>query len=132
MARTTQARASCPRCSGRGEFPQFRHIEGGVCFLCRGRCHIPASWTKGKRLSPQARALVVQAAENGGEIPFVPVMAESARELYASFLILYLKGNKLRLTEAGFKSYRKVLTAGLAKPNRNALHAMRSVLGATR
>lgn len=27
---------TCPRCSGTGELPKFRHIEGGRCFLCEG------------------------------------------------------------------------------------------------
>jgi len=27
---------SCPRCSGTGKLPKFRHVENGVCFLCGG------------------------------------------------------------------------------------------------
>ena len=27
---------TCPRCSGTGELPKFRHIENGRCFLCEG------------------------------------------------------------------------------------------------
>lgn len=27
---------SCLRCSGAGEFPEYRHIEAGICFRCRG------------------------------------------------------------------------------------------------
>lgn len=26
----------CPRCSGNGYFPQWRHVEDGICFRCRG------------------------------------------------------------------------------------------------
>lgn len=130
MPAKTQARISCPRCCGKGEFPQFRHVEGGVCFLCRGRCHIPAGWTRGSRLSPQARSLVVQVAESGGQVPFVPAMAPAVQELYKHFLVLHLKGEKLALTEDGFKSYRKALAAGLVKPNKTALDAMRTVLEA--
>jgi hypothetical protein len=26
----------CPRCSGTGYLPQFRHVENGICFLCHG------------------------------------------------------------------------------------------------
>ncbi len=26
----------CERCSGTGELPQMSHVEGGVCFKCRG------------------------------------------------------------------------------------------------
>ena len=26
----------CPRCSGVGHFPEHSHVEGGVCFYCRG------------------------------------------------------------------------------------------------
>lgn len=26
----------CPRCSGNGYFPQWEHIEDGICFRCRG------------------------------------------------------------------------------------------------
>lgn len=27
---------SCTRCNGTGRLPQFNHIEGGICFKCRG------------------------------------------------------------------------------------------------
>ncbi len=27
----------CNRCSGTGVLPQFRHIEAGICFKCRGK-----------------------------------------------------------------------------------------------
>ena len=26
----------CDRCAGRGYLPQYRHVEGGICFKCRG------------------------------------------------------------------------------------------------
>lgn len=26
----------CPRCSGKGWLPEFRHIKNGTCFLCNG------------------------------------------------------------------------------------------------
>lgn len=26
----------CPRCNGSGYLPQFNHVEGGICFKCRG------------------------------------------------------------------------------------------------
>ena len=29
-------RIICDRCSGSGSLPQFKHIENGVCFKCRG------------------------------------------------------------------------------------------------
>ena len=32
---------ACPRCGGTGYLPQYSHIEGGICFKCRGN--------KGKR-----------------------------------------------------------------------------------
>lgn len=27
---------NCPRCGGSGYIHQYRHVEGGICFLCRG------------------------------------------------------------------------------------------------
>jgi Zn-finger nucleic acid-binding protein len=27
---------SCNRCHGAGSFPQFKHVENGTCFKCRG------------------------------------------------------------------------------------------------
>lgn len=27
----------CSRCGGSGYFPQYSHIEGGICFKCRGK-----------------------------------------------------------------------------------------------
>lgn len=29
-------RKPCPRCGGTGYLPQFKHVENGICFLCRG------------------------------------------------------------------------------------------------
>jgi len=29
-------RKPCPRCAGTGYLPQFKHVENGICFLCRG------------------------------------------------------------------------------------------------
>lgn len=26
----------CPRCEGKGKIAEFRHIKGGICFLCNG------------------------------------------------------------------------------------------------
>lgn len=26
----------CDRCGGTGHLPQFNHVEGGICFKCRG------------------------------------------------------------------------------------------------
>lgn len=26
----------CPKCGGAGELPHYSHVEGGICFLCRG------------------------------------------------------------------------------------------------
>lgn len=26
----------CTRCHGSGRLPQFKHIENGICFKCRG------------------------------------------------------------------------------------------------
>jgi hypothetical protein len=28
----------CGRCAGAGWFPQYKHVEDGVCFQCRGNC----------------------------------------------------------------------------------------------
>lgn len=36
MSRINYSSTSCPRCGGSGYIPMYRHIEGGVCFLCRG------------------------------------------------------------------------------------------------
>lgn len=30
----------CDRCNGTGYLMQFRHIEGGICFKCRGKKEI--------------------------------------------------------------------------------------------
>lgn len=27
---------TCSRCLGRGHLPQYNHVEGGICFKCRG------------------------------------------------------------------------------------------------
>ena len=34
--------ATCPRCNGAGELPEFRHIQDGVCFLCWGTGRVTA------------------------------------------------------------------------------------------
>ena len=28
---------NCERCSGSGYIPKFNHVEGGICFKCRGK-----------------------------------------------------------------------------------------------
>lgn len=28
--------SACIRCGGRGHLPQYRHVQGGICFRCRG------------------------------------------------------------------------------------------------
>jgi len=28
--------STCSRCSGTGHLPQYKHVEGGICFKCRG------------------------------------------------------------------------------------------------
>lgn len=31
----------CPRClGGKGEIRAFRHVQGGVCFRCKGRGYV--------------------------------------------------------------------------------------------
>lgn len=34
---------SCSRCSGSGYLPEFSHVEGGVCFRCRGTGRDPGA-----------------------------------------------------------------------------------------
>jgi len=29
-------RRPCPRCGGTGYLPHFKHVQNGICFLCRG------------------------------------------------------------------------------------------------
>ena len=35
-----EKKLNCPRCGGAGYFPEYRKIENGVCFLCRGKRYI--------------------------------------------------------------------------------------------
>jgi hypothetical protein len=28
----------CSRCNGTGHFPEYKHVENGICFRCRGAC----------------------------------------------------------------------------------------------
>ena len=85
-------------------------------------------WVQGSRLSQEGRSLVAQMAENGGSVSYVPVMAPAARELHLAVLVVY-KAGSLKLTTCGFKSYRKALAAGLVKPHKKGVTAMRAVLG---
>lgn len=39
---TSSAEIPCPRCAGRGIIPCFSHVEGGICFQCKGACMVPA------------------------------------------------------------------------------------------
>lgn len=34
------SRSVCPRCGGGGFLPEFRHVAGGVCFLCNGNGNV--------------------------------------------------------------------------------------------
>lgn len=31
-----EVKSICPRCGGTGYLPQYRHVENGICFKCRG------------------------------------------------------------------------------------------------
>lgn len=37
----------CVRCSGAGRFPEYNHIEAGICFRCSGACF--EEWVKPSR-----------------------------------------------------------------------------------
>jgi len=34
--KTQASEGACPRCGGEGWIPCFKHVEGGICFRCRG------------------------------------------------------------------------------------------------
>jgi hypothetical protein len=36
----------CIRCNGAGRFPEYSHVEAGICFRCRGACY--EEWIKWK------------------------------------------------------------------------------------
>jgi hypothetical protein len=36
IAVNIETASQCPRCCGSGDLPQFRHVQGGICFLCWG------------------------------------------------------------------------------------------------
>jgi hypothetical protein len=36
LRQTSGKEIFCSRCSGAGWFPEFRHVEAGICFQCRG------------------------------------------------------------------------------------------------
>ncbi len=33
-------RIICDRCNGSGRIPRYNHVEGGICFKCRGNKEI--------------------------------------------------------------------------------------------
>lgn len=33
-------RIACDRCNGLGRIPRYNHVEGGICFKCRGNKEI--------------------------------------------------------------------------------------------
>ena len=40
VERTQAVNAECPKCGGSGRIKAFGHIEGGVCFACKGKGRI--------------------------------------------------------------------------------------------
>lgn len=91
--------------------PQFRHVEGGVCFRCRGTRQDPhRSRVRGPKLSRAGRALVTQIVESGGSVVYVRAMQKPAREIYDAGLATYADG-QLRITAVGRKSYQKAKAA---------------------
>lgn len=38
LIETENLSSYCTRCLGMGYFPEFRHVEDGICFRCRGEC----------------------------------------------------------------------------------------------
>lgn len=42
---TTKVFVTCPRCSGSGILPAYSHVQGGICFKCRGASEVPVEVT---------------------------------------------------------------------------------------
>jgi|GEM_PF-3079553 len=122
MARTTSD--PCGRCGGSGYLPQYRHVEGGVCFRCRGSGIDPGGRRGGrraKRLSDEARGFLAALVESRISLP--PQEPEPLDELLGAGLVAPVrvvdktgkKRSEYYATERGHESYQKAVEAGLIR-----------------
>lgn len=86
-ANTTTGETVCGRCAGAKFFRCFAHVEGGVCYECRGRGYLRAGETKGTKATQSAdranrvrgwyrQARTGQDAHLVSDLPFRIVRAE--------------------------------------------------------
>lgn len=138
---TKESRVPCPRCRGEGNLPQFRHVEGGICFLCRGRQTVPESWlrrervrqarVKGPRISSEARTVLATLIEQGGEVQ-VDAVTDVGRELIAAGLAICTARDGVRFASAtlnGAKSVHKAAFAGLVDLSEDARQVLAERFG---
>jgi hypothetical protein len=59
MTVTPETLIPCSRCGGAGKIVQFWHVEGGICFQCRGRRFVPFSEFGGQLQTTNRPAEVV-------------------------------------------------------------------------
>ena len=126
-SKTPAAGPPCSRCGGNGELPRFRHVEGGVCFRCRGKKIDPGpQCRRGRRalpklLSDDARKLLANVVEWG-----TAEGDEGVKELLKAGLVGTVttetkggrKGRAYFATERVRTSYNKAVKAGLTEITR--------------
>lgn len=107
MSRTDKT--PCPRCGGSGYIPRFKHVEGGICFRCKGEGIVEGKAspeTRAKHLSERARKLLAGVIEGSA------TSGRGAKELVDAGLV-ERSGRKLLVTERGLESHRRAVAAGL-------------------
>lgn len=95
----------CPKCHGEGIIPDYRHVDGGECFACKGKGNLPApevaaAYEAYRAAVRQATAATFGDLAEGDEIRFDgkrrTVVEVSADEHNAGFMV-YVTRSGLRI-----------------------------------
>lgn len=75
MTRTasTASQTDCPKCGGGAKLPQFKHVQGGTCFLCDGAGQVTEAqasrWLARQVTRDLPRRAPGRAVQSGPRIP---------------------------------------------------------------
>lgn len=92
--KTVNEHIECPRCLGKGWLPEFRHVKGGICFLCGGAKVItPRSKGNAKTME----LYVIQGTVN----MYHPVVKGAYVKKFRTALVVSFDGGRSRMSVPG-------------------------------
>ena len=80
------ALVNCPKCGAGRTIAQYRHVEGGVCFLCNGDGKVTAAQAAGWERAQIKEALWAKRAVGVVAVAATPARASKAVDLGLAFI----------------------------------------------